>query len=33
MKKNNKEDLKAKLIIWASMLVLFCGWIYLVWIR
>ena len=33
MRKNDKEYLKVKLIIWASMVATFCGWIYLVWIR
>ena len=33
MKKNNKEDFKVRLIIWASMIAIFFGWVYLVWIQ
>ena len=33
MRKNDKEYLKVKLTIWASMTALFCGWVYLVWLQ
>jgi ABC-type thiamin/hydroxymethylpyrimidine transport system permease subunit len=33
MRKSDKDYLKVKLIIWASMIAIFCGWVYLVWLR
>ena len=33
MRKNNKEGLKVKLITLTSVIVIFVGWVYLVWIQ